>query len=129
MGQGLHAAVLTELLGHVPIGRRPTQLLGEVGQGGNHSVPIDAELLQNGCLQTRLRTGFPQEFLDHAVEQLERVLPDAGRGRAAQHPHPLLHGAARHLGQQTRLATARFALQQDQGRLAVFDPLEAGGRH
>ncbi len=68
MGQRLHAAVRAELLGHVPIGRRPTQLLGEVGQGGNHSVPVDSELLQNGFLKARLRTRFPQEFLDHAVE-------------------------------------------------------------
>ena len=128
MGQGLHAAILAELLGHVRIGRCPTHLLGEMGEGGNHTVPVNSELFQDRCLEARPRTGFPQEFLHDAVEQLEGMLSHLGRGRAAQHPHPLLHGAACHFGQQASLATAGFALQQDQGGLALFDPFDAGGR-
>ena len=76
MGQRLHAAVLAELLRHVRIGRMSSPAPGRGGAGRQSRRPDRRRAAPGSVsLKARLRTGFPQELLDHSVEQLERTLP------------------------------------------------------
>ena len=64
--------------------------------------------------QVRVRACRSHKIADHAVERLEWPPSDLIARRSSQYPHAFAHCMPGRLAQQSRLATARFTLDEHQ---------------
>ncbi len=125
VSQRLHASILAKLLRQIRAGAGPPQFVGQMRKCRHDSVQVDFQLVADPTFQFRMRFGLADEFIDDAVQQLERSLSHIARCMAPHDPHVLCHAATGHFDQQSSLTAAGLTLQQHQVRLAPMHLLNA----
>ena len=122
LGEGLDAAGFAEGFRSQQAQALPTQHAGQFGNSGDGGIAMLAQAAAHGGGQVGIGAGGDAQLADDAVEHFEGMPAHLFGTLAAEDHHSLLRGAEGQLGQEPRLAAARFALHQHQRSAARAGP-------